>query len=71
MARTKTVQKTAFMWHLGPKGYWTGHYSTGSLERGFVGNFVVFSPTNAERMTIKTFLEVTLVSLTFRVRTVF
>ena len=45
MAKTKTVQKTTYMWHLGSKGQQTGQgqESAGSLKTGSFPHFLILS----------------------------
>ena len=60
MPKTKIVRKDAYMPLLKANGFCTGPQ-----------NFDSFSPSNVKRSKIKTFLKVSLVSLTFRLHTVF
>ena len=71
MANSQTVDKTTYMWLSLSKGYQPDQDSVGSLKRGsFCHFFDFFSACNVRRLSGKVFLEVTLVSSTFRARTV-
>ena len=66
MLKTKIVRKDAYMRLSKAKGFCT------EPQKGVLSlYFDSFSPPNAKRSKIKTFLKVSLVSLTFRLRTVF
>ena len=65
MPKTKIVRKDAYM-HLKAKGFCMEHQE-GVLSLYYAS----FSPPNAKRSKINTFLKVSLVSLTFRLRTAF
>ena len=66
MLKTKIVRKDAYMRLSKAKAFCT------ELQKGVLSlHFDSFSPPNAKRSKIKTFLKVSLVSLTFRLRTVF
>ena len=66
MPKTKIVRKDAYMRLLKAKGF-----CTESQKVILSLYFDSFSPSNAKRSKIKTFLKVSLVSLTFRLCTVF
>ena len=66
MPKTKIVRKDAYMRLSKAKGFCT------EPQKGVLSlYFDSFSPPNAKRSKIKTFLKVSLVSLTFRLCTVF
>ena len=66
MPKIKIVRKDAYMRLLKAKGFCT------EPQKGILLlYFDSFSPSNAKRSKIKTFLKVSLVSLNFRLRTVF
>ena len=66
MLKTKIVRKDAYMRLSKAKGFCT------EPQKGVLSlYFDSFSPPNAKRSKIKTFLKVSLVSLTFRLRAVF
>ena len=66
MPKTKIVRKDAYMRFSKAKGFCT------EPQKGVLSlYFDSFSPPNTKRSKIKTFLKVSLVSLTFRLRTVF
>ena len=72
MAKIKTLRETAYMLHSESKGSQTCQESLRSLKRrSFFSFFGTFSLSNAERLPMKVFLKVTLVSLTLRPCTVF
>ena len=66
MPKTKIVRKDTYMRLLKAKGFCT------EPQKGILSlYFDSFSPSNAKRSKIKTFVKISLVSLTFRLRTVF
>ena len=66
MPKTEIVRKDAYMRLLKAKGFFT------KSQKGILSlYFDSFSPSNAKRSKMKVFLKVDLVSLTFRLRTVF
>ena len=66
MLKTKIVRKDAYMPLSKAKGFCT------EPQKGVLSlYFDSFSPPNAKRSKIKTFLKVSLVSLTFRLSTMF
>ena len=66
MSKTKIVRKDAYMRLSKAKGFCT------EPQKGVLSlYFDSFSPPNAKRSKIKTFLKVSLVSSTFRLRTFF
>ena len=72
MAKTKVVRKIANWRHLKATGEKIGQDLTGSPKREISGHIMIFfSLSIAKRLTIKTFVAVSLVSLTFRARTAF
>ena len=72
MPKTKIIRKNAYVRLLEVKGERTGQVSAGSPQkRVLLLYFDSFSLPNAKISKIKAFLKVSLVSLTFRLRTVF
>ena len=70
MAKTETLHKTRYVWHLGLRvNRQVKHPRKLAKDGPFV--FFFFSLFNAKRLPMKSFLEVTLVSITLRRRTVF
>ena len=71
MANSQSVDKTTYMWLSLSKGYQPDQESVVVLKEGpLVIFFSFFSACNVRRLSEKVVLEVTLVSSTFRARTV-
>ena len=73
MAKTKVVRKIANWCRLKATGEKAGQDFAGSPKREISGHIMIFffSLSVAKRLTIKAFVAVSLVSLTFRARTAF
>ena len=72
MAKTKVMRKIANWCRLKATGEKTGQDFAGSPKRKISGYIMIFlSLSIAKRLTIKAFVAVSLVSLTFRARTAF